>query len=88
MKKNPWELSWPEWVDYYESPDQGRGNCFLFAQRVGDKLGIPSTRGEPNERGINSRERWYKAIIRWGLANGKNVATDGLTLFPDLLVDA
>jgi hypothetical protein len=68
MAKKPWEMTWQEWVKYYEAPTQGYGNRFLFAQRMLDRYGITSVGGEPlhSVEGINSRERWYNAMRKYG----------------------
>ncbi|GAG89900.1 unnamed protein product [marine sediment metagenome] len=75
MIKQPWEMSWSEWVRYYESPKRGYGNRFLFAQFAHDNFGISSQGGEPvpSESGINSRERWYRAIKRLGSGTQINI---------------
>ncbi len=64
MKKDILNMSWTEWVRFYESPPI-YGSRYLFAEFALNTLGLPSQGGEPlpSERGINSRERWYKAII-------------------------
>ena len=77
-------MSWPEWVRYYEAPAQGYGSHHLFAHKVGDSLGIRSTGGDPGGDGFNYRERWYGAIVRWALANGKDVSGDAFRRWPEL----
>ncbi len=72
-------MSWVEWVRYYESPTI-YGSRYLFAKFALDNFGISAQGDEPipMERGINSRERWYKAIIRWALANNKTASLGAL----------
>ena len=82
--KNPWEMSWREWVRYYEAPARGYGSHYVFAKKVGDVLGIESNGGDPGGDGINYRERWYKAIIRWALAGGKDVSAEAIARWPEL----
>lgn len=95
--KEPWEMTWSEWVDYWEGPPW-HGMRYSFAEGAGKPLGIKSQAGEPlywgevkgegskwlGETGLGSRERWRKAIMRQALAQGKTVPSDALKDYPEL----
>ncbi len=93
--KQPWQMTWQEWYDYYHSI--GGGNRFSFASQVGKSLGIKSQAGEPlyqmampegmrrvGESGSSDIERWRKAIIRQALSEGKPIPPEVLRDYPDL----
>ncbi len=90
-KKEPWEMTYREFADYFE--DVFGGQKFTFAERVGKPLGIPSQAGEPYKlimakrigyTGSLPRDRWRRAIVEKALEQGKTVPDEVLADFPDL----
>jgi hypothetical protein len=95
-KKEPWEMSHEQFVHLYETDYSD--NPYVFAERLGDKLGIKSQAGQPlreafiagegqktvGEKGTLPRDRWRRAVVRRALITGKVVPDETLADFPDL----
>ncbi len=84
--KQPWEMTYREFADFFEVVYGG--NRFTFAERVGKPLGILSQAGEPYHMikgkrigysGSLERDRWRLAIVDKALSEGKKVPEDVLT---------
>lgn len=85
LKKQPWEMTYREFADFFE--EVYGGQKFTFAERVGKPLGIQSQAGEPYHMvkgrrigysGSMSRDRWRLAIVDKALSEGKMVPEDVL----------
>jgi hypothetical protein len=83
IKKEPWEMTYREFADFFQ--DVWSGQKFSFAERVGKPLGIQSQAGEPYHMikgrrigysGSLERDRWRLAIVDKALSEGKPVPSD------------